>query len=82
MGHYTDDRGCQHFEPDNTENEFFVQMTTEVPMEDLIEKATSYFNLPIDGINISCEYIHTRYLGYDRYDPGDYTLYLVFSRRW
>lgn len=31
-------------------------------------------------INISTEYIHTSCLGYDEYDPSDYSNYLCISR--
>ena len=84
MGYYKDG-SIRCFEPDNDDTTFYIPIYSgdDTTIDDIITRARDYFDHPdiyIDDITISAEYIHTRCLGYDQYDPGDYTNFLVIKK--
>jgi len=79
MGEITNTKGIRSFTPDDTETELYIPANYSGPsLRDLISRCKEKFpNASFDDIEISAEHIHTDCLGYDRYDPGDYTNYIV-----
>ena len=74
--------GIRTFEPDDTEDSFFI--ADSASLSDIINQAFAKWgnDLDFDKLIIEPQYIHTDCLGYDRYDPGDYTNYLciIFTK--
>lgn len=53
-----------------------------ISFTDLIEKIKGKWpDASMDDIDISTEYIHTDCLGYDQYNPCDYTNYIVLEKK-
>ena len=79
MGEYRDRHGFLTFTPDDTDTELYIRGDfSSVSLRELIIKCKEKFpNASFDDIKISAEYIHTNGLGYDLYEPGDYTNYIV-----
>ncbi len=79
MGEYKDRSGIRCFSPDDTDTEFYINCDYEsqslLSILEVARKKWGY-DLDINAIKIEAEYIHTHCLGYDSYDPGDYTRYL------
>ena len=79
MAEYKDRNGIRCFEPDNTENEFYIDSTySSISLNSLLEKVKEKWGIDIDleEIKISAKYIHTHALGHDCYDRNDYTKYI------
>lgn len=75
--------GIRDFTPDNDVNTLYVRAdNNSLPLLELIDRINDHFG-PIDHstLTIEAEYIHTECLGYDRYDSGDYTNYIVVRRQ-
>lgn len=70
------------FTPDDTDTELYFDSTYRVTLSEIIEKAREKWgaDISLDQLNISAKHIHTDCLGYDRYDPSDYTDYIVITR--
>lgn len=70
------------FEPDNTDSEIYISTAyAPVSMEEIMEACINQWGtFDLSKIKIEAEYIHTDCIGYDRYDPGDYTKYLKITR--
>ena len=81
MGYSTDRRGITSFSPDNTDTELCIPCYNPISMISIIDQAKTYFGdrFDMERIEIEPRYIHTNCIGYDEYDPGDYTNYLVVS---
>ena len=80
MGRYTDSRGITNFEPDNDAETFHFRMCGECDIFEIMDAASRHFNNPnlsIEHVTFSAEYIHTDCIGYDLYDPSDYTIFMV-----
>jgi len=78
MGYSTDRNGIKTFWPDNDENTIYL--CGEHYLEDLDRIAQDKWpHASMDDIQISTEYIQTDCLGYNQYDPGDYTCFIVLS---
>ena len=79
MGHtwYGD---IQDFWPDDTDTTFYLTNTHTI--NEIIDRAKEKFgsDISLDDISISTEYIHTSCLGHDRYDPSDYTTFIVIEK--
>ncbi len=80
MGYSTDSRGIKSFQPDDDEKTLYLASEMLVTGEDfkraIIEKWGE--QAWMDGsYNVAAEHIHTDCLGYDRYDPFDYTNFIV-----
>lgn len=77
--------GIRYFQPDNTPDVLYLNVTDFSPrtLEELQEACVKHFGEEIgsDDLLITAEYIHTQCLGYDRYDPGDYSTFLVITKR-
>lgn len=76
MGLYKDSRGVNCFSPDNTDTSFYVAYSASVA--DILAQAQKKWgdDLSLDDLFIHSENVHTNALGYDLYDPSDYTEYL------
>lgn len=85
MGYYQLSSGISGitcFKPDDTDTEFYIPTRyTKVSLTDILEKAKEKWpDITFEELNIEAEYIHTDCVGYDLYDPQDYTEYLCISR--
>lgn len=72
----------QDFTPDDTEDTFYIDTNFFAPaLDDILGRAYEKWgsDINISYLKIEAKYIHTECLGYDRYDPSDYTNYLVVS---
>ena len=85
MGSYMID--CiEYFEPDNDENTLYVKCGyNSWSIQEVLQLIQEHFNVnqesAILDFEITAEYIHTDCIGYDSYDPGDYTNYLCITRK-
>lgn len=78
MGYTTDIRGIEHFWPDDTDDTIYSG--DAVSLTDILRVANEKWSgCKLEDINISAEYIHTSCLYYDRYDPNDYTRFVVIT---
>lgn len=83
MGEYFRQGTCiRDFTPDETNEMFFLEgefgdFSLEVLLEKAVEKWGNVANPR--NIMIRPQYIHTRCLGYDQYDPCDYDNFLQIS---
>jgi hypothetical protein len=74
MGHTVRD-----YWPDDTDDSFYVEVTTT--MADILERATAKWGtVDLTKLLITAEHVHTKYLGYDLYDPTDWTNFLCITR--
>lgn len=83
MGEYRDTRNIKHYEPDNSDNTLYIRTsdTRNITMDELLEKIQNHFgDVSMSNLAISSEYIHTRCITYDKYDPGDYDNFIVIER--
>lgn len=65
------------FTPDDTDDTIYLIAPSLSDMLDAIEAKWGFVNT--DDIEISAENIHTDCIGYDLYDPSDYTDYTVVT---
>lgn len=83
MGYYKNSRGIECFDPDNTDTEFYFWAEGTWDMLDPIEAAAKHFKCCTSDIlhrgTIRAEHIHVRCLGYDSYDRGDWSNYIVIT---
>ena len=70
------------FKPDDTETEFYMPyFGCGYSFQEIMQKAEKHWpGCKMDELEIHLEYIHTDCLGYDQYDPSDYTQYLRITR--
>ncbi|WEM34371.1 hypothetical protein [Xanthomonas phage X1] len=70
------------FQPDNTKDVLYIDTTfSSVTLKELMEKIREHFGSDdIEKFDIEAQYIHTDCLGYDCYDPGDYSSFIVITR--
>lgn len=84
MGHYTAPNGTRSFWPDNNEEVLYVASSgyESTTFQYLIELAKEHFGdrFNIETVTIEAEHIHTNCLGYDQYDPSDYTNFFVIRQ--
>ena len=80
MGYGTRNNGnIRTFWPDDTETKLYFDSNTFHPMgldELLIKVKEKFPEASMTQIRFEVEYIQTDCLGYDLYDPGDYTTFL------
>lgn len=72
------------FKPDDTADSFYLDGALEWTLQEIFDKAKDKWGdtVDINKITIWPEYIHTDCIGYDKYDPGDYTNYLrIFLKK-
>lgn len=85
MGYGTRDGSIKTFWPDDTDTVMYVEagsmFAPAVNMADLLQKIyEKWEDAALTEIEITSEYIHTDCLGYDLYDPGDYTTFIRIQR--
>lgn len=85
MGHsYIKHSGgtIENYEPDNDENHLYIEASYGLSLTTLLERIKNHFGQDIDfeDLEISSEHIHTRCLGYDLYDSGDYDEYICIRK--
>jgi hypothetical protein len=85
MGHGTRRGQLGHtirtFWPDDTGSEMFIDATHSTSMADLMQKIYEKWpDASLENITITSEKIHTDCLGYDLYDSGDYTDFIIITR--
>jgi hypothetical protein len=75
---YRNNGQIKSFWPDDTENTIYKSNEPSVfeLLEDIKEK---WPDADLNDVIISSEYIHTDCLTYDRYDPLDYTEFVVVT---
>lgn len=80
MGYYTNRSGIKKFKPDDTENDLWVW--GELDMDELMQSINDHFgdDVKLRELKITSEYIQTSCIGYDLYDPSDYTNFLHITR--
>jgi hypothetical protein len=81
MAHYKNKGGIDCFEPDNTEDTLYVEADNTISFDFLIEIGCEYFDCDLEDLEIHSEYIHTRCVYFDRYDPQDYNCFFVISKK-
>lgn len=80
MAEYRDHNGIRCFEPDDDATKFHIRGDySNISLQDVIDRARETFgpDVDLDDIQISAEHIQTQCLGYDQYDAGDWTDYIV-----
>lgn len=76
---YTTEGSIGRFWPDDTEDCFYITYGTS--LGDIIRLAEKKWpGIDADAIKVDAEHIHTDCLTYDRYDPSDYTQFVVVTR--
>lgn len=66
------------FWPEDAATEFYCYDSED--LESILERAQEKWpGIGPGALRISAEYIHTHCIGYDRYDPGDYSNFLRIS---
>lgn len=72
----------QDFRPDDDENTIYINsfMGGESLEEIMARINEKWPGASMANIRIDAEYIHTECLGYDLYDPGDWTNFIVIRR--
>lgn len=85
MGDYRDDLGRKCYTPDNDESILYIPQPKygSIPFGDMMEAIRGHFgeDVDLDSLEIGGEEIHTRCLGYDLYDSGDWDQYLIITKR-
>jgi hypothetical protein len=82
MGYETTRTGIRNFTPDDDDDTMWIEAHyTGIDIETILVKAKAKWpDVTPEQISIQAEHVHTSYLGYDRYDPGDHTNYLRITR--
>ena len=69
--------GPDTFWPDDTNESFYLTYDEKIGLTDLIAEAQMKWpGIRTEDLEIAPRHIHTRCLGYDLYDPGDYTYFV------
>ncbi len=82
---YTERGSITDFWPDDTENVIYIESnsflydTTIESLDDIIK--AKWPDASISDIKITAENIHTHCIYYDRHDSGDYTTFIVLTRK-
>ena len=82
MGYGTRNNGqIKTFWPDDTDTKIYIQSESEISLGDLWEKAEAKWpGISVFEIKITSEQIQTDCLSYNRYDPMDYTDFIIIRR--
>jgi len=82
MGYTTDSRGIQNYWPDDSDSSFYIASDWATPLSEILETIKEKWpDTSLDDISIEAMYFHTHCIGYDLYDPGDYTNFLCIRRK-
>lgn len=69
------------FWPDDTDTEMYLDASHSTTLAELMEKIDEKWpGASMTNITITAEEIHTDCLGYDLYDAGDYTRFIIITR--
>lgn len=70
--------GIKNFWPKDTDDILWIDATYGISMDYLLDKAREHFGDSFDPekIKVTAEYIHTKCITYDLYDPSDYTNFI------
>ena len=71
------------YTPENDKNTLYINSNyISIGFEELQQCIENHFGAEINmaDLSIEAEYIHTECLGYDLYDPSDYTRFLVIRK--
>lgn len=85
MGHGTRRGNFGHtirtFWPDDTDTEMYIDASFVVVMADLLQRIyEKWEGASLNNITITSEKIQTDCLGYDLYDAGDYTDFIIITK--
>lgn len=82
MGYYKEGN-IDCYKPDDTPDELWIPEWGSIDFDDLFQRMRNHFGPDINFSDfcIGPEYVHTRCLTYDCYDPTDYTTYLRITRK-
>ena len=82
MGKYTNTNGVSCFWPDDTDDTLYIACYDAYAMSEILHSIQQHFGFTerLEDYSIAAEYIHTNATGYDHYDPGDYTKFLVITK--
>ena len=71
----------KNYLPCNTPNKIYISSSI-YDLQQLIDVADcNWPGIPFDMIDIDTEYIQTRHIGYDLYDPSDYDTFITLTKR-
>ncbi len=71
----------KHFWPDDNEHEFWLKSDMQPSLAMILNMAKEKWpGIDPNDILIEAEKIHTDCIGYDLYDPGDYTNFIRISQ--
>lgn len=70
------------FQPDDTETEFYLNSDDyNWTLDEIIQQITrKWEGATLSDVSIEAKHIHTDCLGFDRYDPTDYTNFLCIKK--
>lgn len=82
MGYSTDSRGIRSFWPDDDKDTLHLQSFGGLSFDYIKEKMQQHFGacMEMEDFSIDADRIHTDCIGYDLYDPSDYTNFLIITR--
>lgn len=81
MGYGTRSGSIRTYWPDDTDTEMYLdaeQIWTQAEIQSRIDE--KWPGASSENIIMSAQHIHTDCLGYDLYDPMDYTMFIVIRR--
>jgi hypothetical protein len=76
---YSKDGSITNYWPDDNLTEMYIEDSSRSLSELLVMAKAKWPNATLDNIKVSTDYIHTHCLGYDNYDPSDYTLFTILT---
>jgi hypothetical protein len=81
MGYGTRDGSIRTFAPDDTETVKYLHSGCDYTLAEILDIAREKWGekIGLEDITITAEYIHTDCIGYDLYDSGDYTNFIVIT---
>ena len=69
------------FWPDDTDTEMYIDTSSTPVMADILQKIYEKWpDASLINITMEAREIHTDCLGYDMYDPTDYTNFFIITR--
>lgn len=70
-----------NYPKDDEETIYIESEFSTTPLSELLEKIKEKWGeVDFSKIHIYSEHRHVEHIGYDRYDPSDYTNYIVITR--